>query len=108
MKYYIWRLILTKKKKSNSFAMTTNEALRLQLDNLQKEKQELQVRLLKLSQIQPDVRAITEIEHERDHWNEKYEGAMVENSQLKVLYEELLTSNTEGTNLANLLGVATP
>ena len=49
--------------------MTGNEALRLQLDNLQKEKQELQVRLSvqKLNQIQPDLRAITEIEQERDH-----------------------------------------
>ena len=35
--------------------MTTTEALRLQLDNLQKEKQELEVRILKLSQGQPAV-----------------------------------------------------
>lgn len=88
-------VVLTKKK-SNSFAMTATEALRLQLDNLQKEKQELEVRILKLSQTQPDVKATTEIEKERDHWKEKYEGVVVENSQLKALYEELLKSNEAG------------
>ena len=77
--------------------MTTTEALRLQLDNLQKEKQELQVRILKLSQTQPDAKAITEIETERDHWKEKYEGVVVENSQLEALYAELLKS-TRGTS----------
>ena len=35
---------------------------------------------------------ITEIETERDHWKEKCEGVVVENSQLKALYEELLKS----------------
>ena len=81
--------------------MTTTEALRLQLDNLQKEKQELQVRLLKLSQTQPDVKAITE---EKDHWKEKYEDVVIENSQLKVLYEELLTSTAEGTSTVDSAG----
>ena len=46
MEYYIWGLVLTKKKKSRKFEMTAIEALRLQLDNLQKEKQELEVKLL--------------------------------------------------------------
>ena len=70
--------------------MTAVEALRLQLDNLQKEKQELEVRLLKCTQAQPDAVAIVEVEQERDHWKEKYEGVVSENSQLRSLYEELL------------------
>ena len=49
--------------------------------------QELEVKLL---QIQPDAEAIVEIEQERDLWKEKCEGVVVENSQLRVLYEELL------------------
>ena len=48
--------------------MTAVEALRLQLDNLQKEKQELEVRLVKCTHAQPDAVAIVEIEQERDHW----------------------------------------
>ena len=84
-------------EEEQQFAMTTTEVLRLQLDNLQKEKQELQVRILKLSQTKPDAKAITEIETERDHWKEKYKGVVIENSQLKALYEELLES-TKGTS----------
>ena len=91
-------------EEEQQFAMTAIEALRLQLDNLQKEKQELQVRTLRLSQTQPDVEAITEIEKERDHWKEKYEGVVVENSQLKALYEELLKSKAEDTSTVNSAG----
>ena len=69
--------------------MTAVEALRLQLDNLQKEKQELDVRLVKCTQVQPDAVAIVEIEQERDHWRGNYEGVVLENSQLRALYEEL-------------------
>ncbi|XP_065891487.1 protein CASP-like [Dysidea avara] len=76
--------------------MTAIEALRLQLDNLQKEKQELEVKLL---QIQPDAEAIVEIEQERDLWKEKYEGVVVENSQLRVMYEELLKYNSQEEQL---------
>ena len=98
----MWRLLHlgacpNQAEEEQQFAMTTTEALRLQLDNLQKEKQELQVRILKLSQTQPDAKAITEIETERDHWKEKYEGVVVENSQLRALYAELLES-TRGTS----------
>ena len=60
--------------------MTTTEALRLQLDNLQKEKQELEVRILKLSQGQPAVVAVRDIEKDRDNWKEEYERVMVENA----------------------------
>ena len=84
-------------EEEQQFAMTTTEALRLQLDNLQKEKQELQVRILKHSQTKPDAKAITEIEIERGHWKEKYEAVVIENSQLKALYEEPLKS-TKGTS----------
>ena len=42
------------------------EALRLQLDNLQKEKQELEVKVLKLSQNHPGEGTVTELEKERD------------------------------------------
>ena len=52
----------------------------------------MQVRILKLSQTKPDAKAITEIETERDHWKEKYEGTVVEKSQPKAFYEELLKS----------------
>ena len=70
-------------EEEQQFAMTTTEALRLQLDNLQKEKHELQVRILKLSQTKPDAKAITEIETERDHWKEKYEGVVIETPNLR-------------------------
>ena len=79
----LWRLLYLgacpNQAEEQQFAMTTTETLRLQLDNLQKEKQKLQVRILKLSQTQPDTKAITEIETERDHWKEKYEGVVIEN-----------------------------
>ena len=75
--------------------MTAIEALRLQLDNLQKEKQELEVRILKLSQEQPDAVAMREIERGRDHWKEEYERVMVENAQLRALYKELLKHTSE-------------
>ena len=69
--------------------MTTTEALRLQLDILQKEKQELEVRNLKLSDNSSRV-TLKEVEKERDHWKDEYERMAVENGQLKTLYEELL------------------
>jgi len=77
-------------KEEQEFVMTAVEALRLKLDNLRKEKQELEVRLLKYTQAQPDAVAAVEVEQERDHWKEKYEGVVSENSQLRRLYEELL------------------
>jgi len=79
--------------------MTTTEALRLQLDNLQKEKQELEVRNLKLCD-NPSKEALREVEKERDHWKEECERITVENEQLKLLYEELLQQFSGGqTNL---------
>jgi len=79
-----------KQEEEQEFVMTAVEALRSQLDNLQKEKQELKVRLLKCTQTQPDAVAVVEIEQDRDHWKEKVEGVVSENSQLRALYEELL------------------
>ena len=70
--------------------MTTIEALRFQLDNLQKEKQELEVRNLKLSQNHGNREAVVELEKERDQWKEDWERVTVENVQLKALYEEVL------------------
>ena len=70
--------------------MTTIKALRLQLDNLQKEKQELEVRNLKLSQTHCNREAVVEKEKERDQWKEDWERITVENVQLKALYEEAL------------------
>ena len=66
------------------------EALRLQLDNLQKEKQELEVKVLKLSQNHPGEGSVTELEKERDQWKEDWERITVENIQLKALYEEVV------------------
>ena len=76
--------------------MTATEALRLQLDNLQKENQELEVRILKLSQEQPDAVAVRDIERDRDHWKEECERLIVENAQLRALYEELLKHTSVG------------
>ena len=70
--------------------MTATEALRLQLDNLQKEKQDLRGQNFKFSQIQPDTKALLGIEKERDHWKREYEGVMAENAQSRAFYEELL------------------
>ena len=69
--------------------MTTIEALRLQLDNLQKEKQELEVRNSKLSQNHCNRETVVELEKERDQWKEDWERVTVENVQLKALYEEV-------------------
>ena len=66
------------------------EALRLQLDNLQKEKQELEVKVLKLSQNHPGGGTIIELEKESDQWKEDRERITVENIQLKALYEEIV------------------
>ena len=66
------------------------EALRLQLDNLQKEKQELEVKVLKLSQNHPGEGTVTELGKERDRWKEDWERITVENIQLKALYEEVV------------------
>ena len=98
----LWRLLYlgacpNQAEEEQQFAMKTSEPVRLQLDNLQKENHELQVRILKVSQTKPDAKAITEIETERDHWKEKYEGVVIENSQLEALYEKLLES-TKGTS----------
>ena len=66
------------------------EALRLQLDNLQKEKQELEVKVLKLSQNHPGGGTIIKLEKERDQWKEDCERITVENIQLKALCEEVV------------------
>ena len=81
--------------------MTTTEALRLQLDILQREKQELEVRNLKLTD-NPSRESLKEVEKERDHWKDECERQIVENEQLKTLYEELLQQLPEGqTNPVN-------
>ena len=61
--------------------MTTTEVLRLQLDNLQREKQELEVRNLKLSE-NPSKEVLRDVEKERDHWKDECERITVENEQL--------------------------
>ena len=63
------------------------EALRLQLDNLQKEKQEVEVKILKLSRKDPVGGTVIELEKERDQWKEDWERITVENIQLNALYE---------------------
>jgi len=69
------------------------------LDILQKEKQELEVRNLKLSD---NPSRATLKEEERDHWKDEYERVTVENEHLKTLYEELLQQLPEGqTNPVN-------
>ena len=40
--------------------------------------------------------AVRDIEKDRDHWKEEYERVMVENAQLRALYEELLKHTSEG------------
>ena len=75
--------------------MTTTEALRLQLDILQREKQELEVRNLKLTD-NPSRESLKEVEKERDHWKDECEKQIVENEHLKTLYEELLQQLPEG------------
>ena len=81
--------------------MTITEALRSQLDNLQKEKQELEIRNLKLSD-NPSKETLREVEKERDQWKDECERITVENEQLKALYEELLQNLPAGqTNTGN-------
>ena len=60
------------------------------MDNLQKEKQELEVKVLKLSQNHTGEGTVTELGKERDRWKEDWERITVENIQLKALYEEVV------------------
>ena len=60
------------------------------MDNLQKEKQELEVKVLKLSQNHPGGGTVIELEKERDQWREDCERITVEDIRLKALYEEVI------------------
>ena len=59
-----------KSRRRRATIMTTTEALRLQLDILQREKQELEVRNLKLTD-NPSRESLKEVEKERDHWKDE-------------------------------------
>ena len=85
------------------------EALRLQLDNLQKEKQELEVKILKLSQNHPGGGTVIELEKERGQWKEDWERLTVENIQLKALYEEVVQhmSDNERNSIKSQQTIAT-
>ena len=84
------------------------EALRLQLDNLQKEKQELEVKILKLHQNHPGGGTVIELEKERDQWKEECERITVENIQLKALYEVVVQhmSDNERNSIKNQQTIA--
>ena len=70
--------------------MTSIKALRLQLQNLPKENQELGNRNLKISWL----RKSNKIREERNHWNER---VTAENVQLKALYEVLYHVSVDET-----------
>jgi len=59
-----------KSRRSRAIMMTTTEALKLQLDIIQKEKQELEVRNLDISSRV----TLKEVEKEREHWKDQYES----------------------------------
>ena len=70
--------------------MTTIEALRLKIDPLQLENQHLEAQNLKLAQEKPTTAVMVECELEKNRYKDECEILMVENGQLKALYEELL------------------
>ena len=63
--------------------MTTIEALRLQIDTLQMERQQFECKNSK-----PEL--------EKNRYKEEHEHLIVENEQLKALYEKLLKKIEEG------------
>ena len=70
--------------------MTTIEALRFKIDTLQLENQHLEVQNLKLAHEKPTTAVMVECELEKNRYKDECEILMVENGQLKALYEELL------------------
>ena len=75
---------------SQGVSMTTIEALRLKIDTLQLENQHLEAQNLKLAQEKPITAVMVECEFEKNRYKDECEILMVENGQLKALYEELL------------------
>ena len=79
------------------------------MDNLQKEKQELDIKVLKLSQKHPGGGTVIELEKERDQWREDCERITVENIRLKALYEEVIQhmSDNERSSIKSQETIAT-
>ena len=75
---------------SQGVRMTTIEALRLKIDTLQLENQHLEAQNLKLAQEKPTTAVMVECELEKNRYKDECEILIVENGQLKALYEELL------------------
>ena len=79
------------------------------MDNLQKEKQELEVTVLKLNQNYPGGGTVIELEKEREQWKEDWERITVENIQLKALNEVVVQhmSDNERSSIKSQQTIAT-
>ena len=70
--------------------MTSNEALRTQIDNLEREKQELEVQNVRLRDGQPERAKLLDQVAEGERLREETERLMEEKQYLTSLYEQLL------------------
>ena len=73
--------------------MSTTEALRIQLDELRLEKQELEVQNRRLREEHADKAAVINLGKERDACRLERDAIAEENERLKNMYEQLLRDN---------------
>ena len=70
--------------------MTATEALRVQLDNLQREKQQLEIENARLREGQPEQADLIDARAERDDLREQQRLITAETRQLRTKYEQLV------------------
>ena len=75
--------------------MSTTEALRTQLDNLQRPNQQLEIENARLREDHPEEAALIDASTERDQLRQEKERLVTESMQLKTLYDQLLRDSQE-------------
>ena len=69
-----------------------NGSFKVEDNTLQLENQHLEAQNLKLTQEKPTTAVMGKCELKKNHYKDEYEILIVENGQLKALYEEFLKS----------------
>ena len=75
--------------------MSTTEALRTQLDNLQRANQQLEIENARLREEHPEEAASIDASAECDQLRQEKERLVTESMQLKTLYDQLLRDSQE-------------
>lgn len=75
--------------------MSTTEALRTQLDNLQRTNQQLEIENARLREEHPEEAASIDASAERDQLRQEKERLVTESMHLKTLYDQLLRDSQE-------------